>query len=156
MPSTGTTHPYDTRYKNKIRPSLKVQKRKAAVKKASKKKGRGSRRPDDAQITQEPIEIVSDVPSPSLSSLGDNIASSEGNNGEIANDVEVEVEVEPEVEPEVEVEPEPEVEPEVEAGALAEQGAEDPATSFDNPQPVDYGYAPEYIPQVNAVFGFLY
>lgn len=122
MSSTGATHPYDTRYKNSIRPPLKVQKRKPAVKKRSKKKGKGSQPPDDTQlISQEPIDIVSDAPSPL--SLGDNAASPEEGNVEMDNGIEVEVEAE----------------------SLEGQGAEDPATIYDNPQPVDYGYAPGYI-----------
>lgn len=66
--------------------SLTVQKKKARIKKRSKKSGRGSRRRKVTPfISQEPLEIVSDAPSP-LSSSG-NAASPEANNGEVDNGI---------------------------------------------------------------------
>lgn len=82
-------HPYDTRRKHEIRPSVKVQKQKNSVKKPSKKKGKGSQPSDDTQLLpQEPIEIASNTPSPLP--LDDNAASTEAEIGEMDSDIEVE------------------------------------------------------------------
>lgn len=151
MSSTTQPHPYDTRYKHNIRPSLRVQKRKPPDKRASKRKGKGSRRLDDRQvISQEPLEIVSDAPSPSPFSLGDNAASplNANNNGEVVNYNDNDNDIDIDMEAEVEVEGVGEDE-DVDADADAEAGAGvdpegDPETTIyeDNPQPVDYGHAP--------------
>lgn len=172
MASTGVNHPYDTRFKSSIRPSLIVQSEQP-VPKRSVGEDNGSQRSDD---TEEPIEIVSDAPSPSPLSLDDdNAASPEVNNGEMDNDTEVEAGggqigqgIEEEMEEGLAEEMEEEMEEEREEGM--EEGIEeigegmeeeieedmeedmeeeedlgaDPATIYNNPQPDDYGYAPGY------------
>lgn len=171
MASTGVNHPYDTRFKSSIRPSLIVQSEQP-VPKRSVGDDNGSQRSDD---TEEPIEIVSDAPSPSPLSLDDNAASPEVNNGEMDNDTEVEAGggqigqgIEEEMEEGLAEEMEEEIEEEVEEGMEEgieemgegmeedieedmeedmEEGA-DPATIYNNPQPDDYGYAPGYFLQV--------
>lgn len=129
MPSTESMHPYDTRYKYKIRPSLNVEK---PVKKPPKKKCKRSQDSEDAQvISQEPLEIGSDAPSPLSSS--DNAASPEPNDGEIDNDND----------DGNDNDDENDIEAVTAAGA---DPGEDPATIYNNPQPVNYGHTPGYVP----------
>lgn len=145
MSSTTQPHPYDTRYKHNIRPSLRVQKRKPPDKRASKRKGKGSHRSDDRQvISQEPLEIVSDAPSPSPLSLGDNAASplNANNNGEVDNYNDNDIDIDMEAEVEVD-EVEEDADAEAEAGAGVDPEGDPETTIYDdNPQPVDYGHAP--------------